>query len=391
MTDAILGTTAKLAGLDGEIAVELKPGAQSADVVTVKDRGITRLRGSGRGDLKVGIQVVTPARLNSKESQLIKEFAESRAGRCRPSSRRSSRGCSPSCATGSSGSSRLMASLYLNPELEPADAELGARVSVGGDEARHAVTVARVRIGERIAIGDGSGFVGVGRRRRRIGGRARHRGRRGAARSRAGACRSGWRRRWPRATATSWRSRPRPSWGSTGVIPWAAERSVSRWEGAKAAKGRERWSSIVREASKQAIRSRVPDVAALASTADLAVLPGVLLVLDPLGDVALTELPLDARRLTLVVGPEGGIAPREFDTLVAAGARRVRLGPEVLRTSTAGPAALAVLKRDWAVVPPVTDRVLANAAGHPVEVPNSCARSPWTASWMPCGSTSWAA
>ncbi|MEO6115905.1 MAG: molecular chaperone DnaJ [Pseudolysinimonas sp.] len=78
MTDAILGATATLAGLDGEVAIELKPGAQSADIVTVKDRGITRLRGGGRGDLKVGIQVVTPVRLNSKESQLIKQFAESR-------------------------------------------------------------------------------------------------------------------------------------------------------------------------------------------------------------------------------------------------------------------------------------------------------------------------
>lgn len=78
MTDAILGTTATLAGLDGEVSIDLKPGAQSADIVTVKDRGITRLRGGGRGDLKVGIQVVTPVRLNSKESQLITQFAESR-------------------------------------------------------------------------------------------------------------------------------------------------------------------------------------------------------------------------------------------------------------------------------------------------------------------------
>jgi molecular chaperone DnaJ len=78
MTDAILGTTVKLPGLDGEISIDLKPGVQSADIVTVKDRGITRLRGGGRGDLKVGIQVVMPVRLNSKESQLIKEFAESR-------------------------------------------------------------------------------------------------------------------------------------------------------------------------------------------------------------------------------------------------------------------------------------------------------------------------
>jgi molecular chaperone DnaJ len=78
MTDAILGTTATIPGLDGEITIEIKPGAQSADIVTVKDRGISRLRGGGRGDLKVGIQVVTPVRLNSKETALIKQFAESR-------------------------------------------------------------------------------------------------------------------------------------------------------------------------------------------------------------------------------------------------------------------------------------------------------------------------
>ncbi len=78
MTDAILGTTATLPGLDGEVTIELKPGVQSADIVTVNGRGITRLRGGGRGDLKVGIQVVTPVRLNSKETALIKQFAQSR-------------------------------------------------------------------------------------------------------------------------------------------------------------------------------------------------------------------------------------------------------------------------------------------------------------------------
>ena len=78
MTDAILGTVATLPGLDGEVAVEIKAGTQSADIVTVKERGITRLRGGGRGELKIGIQVVTPVRLNSKENQLIQQFAESR-------------------------------------------------------------------------------------------------------------------------------------------------------------------------------------------------------------------------------------------------------------------------------------------------------------------------
>ena len=78
MTDAVLGTTATLTALDGDVEIEVNPGTQSADVVTVKERGVTRLRGGGRGDLKVGIQVVTPVRLNSKEQQLMKQFAQSR-------------------------------------------------------------------------------------------------------------------------------------------------------------------------------------------------------------------------------------------------------------------------------------------------------------------------
>jgi len=235
-----------------------------------------------------------------------------------------------------------MASLYLSPGLEPADAEVGARVSITGEEARHAVTVARVRIGERIAIGDGSGFVVRGPVVQASAtelvievDEVRHEPESEPALWLAQALAKGDRDELAIQAATEL--------GVAGVIPWAAERSVSRWDGAKAAKGRERWASIVREASKQAVLPRIPQVSALASTAELALLPGRLLVLDPLGDVALTALPLGQERITLVVGPEGGIAPREFDALVDAGAMRVRLGSGVLRTSTAGPAALAVL------------------------------------------------
>jgi molecular chaperone DnaJ len=77
MTDAILGTTTTLKGLDGDVRVEIKPGIQSAEVITIKDRGVTHLRGSGRGDLKIGVQVVTPTRLGAAEQSLIKEFASS--------------------------------------------------------------------------------------------------------------------------------------------------------------------------------------------------------------------------------------------------------------------------------------------------------------------------
>jgi 16S rRNA (uracil1498-N3)-methyltransferase len=235
-----------------------------------------------------------------------------------------------------------VASLYLAPELQGADVGVGSVVQVTGDEARHAITVARVRVGERISVSDGDGLLATGSVTSTDGGIV------------AVAVESAARHPVPvpelwlaQALAKGDRDelaiQAATELGVSGVIPWTAERSISRWEGAKAAKGRERWASIVREATKQSIRSRVPVVEPIASTAALAKLPGSILVLEPDATTRLTEVPLDDARITLVVGPEGGIAPRELEALSAAGATLVRLGPEVLRTSTAGPAALAVL------------------------------------------------
>ncbi len=78
MTDAILGTRTVLKGLDGDVELDIKPGTQSAEVITVKDRGVSRLRGNGRGDLRIGVQVVTPTKLSSKEQELVKQLAASR-------------------------------------------------------------------------------------------------------------------------------------------------------------------------------------------------------------------------------------------------------------------------------------------------------------------------
>ena len=74
MTDAIMGVTTTLDALDGPVEIEVRPGVQSAEVITVPDRGITRLRGSGRGDLKVGVQVVTPTKLDGREKELIRQL-----------------------------------------------------------------------------------------------------------------------------------------------------------------------------------------------------------------------------------------------------------------------------------------------------------------------------
>ncbi len=219
---------------------------------------------------------------------------------------------------------------------------VGAVVQITGDEARHAITVARVRIGERISVSDGDGLIASGAVTSTDGGvvtvevesAARHP--------------APFPELWlAQALAKGDRDelavQAATELGVSGVIPWAAERSISRWEGAKAEKGRERWASIVREATKQSIRPRVPVVDSIATTAALTKLPGRLLVLEPEATTRLTEVAIGGDRITLVVGPEGGIAPRELEALAAAGATLVRLGPEVLRTSTAGPAALAVL------------------------------------------------
>jgi 16S rRNA (uracil1498-N3)-methyltransferase len=138
--------------------------------------------------------------------------------------------------------------------------------------------------------------------------------------------------------------------GISSVIPWQASRSVSRWEGDKAEKGKIRWQSIVREASKQSIRAWVPLVHDVVSTKQLCGqdFSGLTIVLDPSGTssvgAVLTNHSASVQGgIRLVVGPEGGIASEELEILVSAGAVVVGLGKNILRTSTAGPAVLSVI------------------------------------------------
>lgn len=136
--------------------------------------------------------------------------------------------------------------------------------------------------------------------------------------------------------------------GAFEVIPWQADRSVSRWEASKIAKGVQRWQQIVQEAAKQALRVWNPIVTDPVSTKQLAKqVAGFeqVLVLDPTAETGLTSVDLVASgRVAIVVGPEGGISNSELAELEAAGAIRVHLGGHILRTSTAGMAAISALQ-----------------------------------------------
>lgn len=235
-----------------------------------------------------------------------------------------------------------MSSLFYADDL--AEHVAGSIVSVDGREAHHAA-VNRLRVGEEVLLGDGRGTladaavdsVNPSTVAFRIG-TLRHDARPRPEIWLAQSLAKGDRDELAIQAATEV--------GVSGVIPLQAARSISRWSGPKLAKGVTRWMAIVREASKQAIRAWVPEVAEPLAPADLVADGDTVLVLDPRADVRLADavraVPDSTRRIVLAVGPEGGFTPDELTRLEDAGAVLVVLGDTVLRTSTAGPAAIAV-------------------------------------------------
>nr|WP_296066243.1 16S rRNA (uracil(1498)-N(3))-methyltransferase [uncultured Actinoplanes sp.] len=137
--------------------------------------------------------------------------------------------------------------------------------------------------------------------------------------------------------------------GVDEILPWAASRSVAQWRGDRGAKARDKWASTAREAAKQARRAWLPivggdpDCSTKQAAARLAESAAAFVLHEEATERLTTaELPASGE-IALVVGPEGGISDAERDAFLMAGATAVRLGREVLRTSTAGVAALAVL------------------------------------------------
>jgi len=134
--------------------------------------------------------------------------------------------------------------------------------------------------------------------------------------------------------------------GVDAIVPWAASRCVTQWVGPRGAKALDKWRRTAREAAKQSRRARVPLCAPLMSTREVASMLGgeSMLVLHESAPEPLATCPLpQTEEIVLVVGPEGGVADEELAMFVGSGARAVRLGAPVMRTSTAGAAALAAL------------------------------------------------
>ncbi len=231
--------------------------------------------------------------------------------------------------------------------LDGAALVAGERLVLDGPEGRHAADVRRLRVGEVLVVTDGAGQAA----------------RAEVLEAARGSLVLGVLDRWsepdPQPRLVVVQALAKGDRGETAVetltevgvdviVPWAAARSVTRWSAERAPKALERWRSAARESAKQSRRVWWPEVRATRhdrrrGRRSWAVLPLALVLHEGADEpLASAEVP-PAGDVVLVVGPEGGITPEERAAFTAAGARPVRLGSTVLRTSTAGTAAAAVV------------------------------------------------
>ncbi|MEV4146465.1 16S rRNA (uracil(1498)-N(3))-methyltransferase [Amycolatopsis sp. NPDC049691] len=236
------------------------------------------------------------------------------------------------------------------PVFLAASVPASGRAVLDGEEARHAATVRRLRAGERLVLSDGAGAM---------------------ARCVVETVQPGRDAALTLSVEESWTEDPpalrvvvaqalakgdrgelavelATEAGVDAIVPWRAARSVAKWEdGGRGDKALARWRATARSAAKQARRAHVPDVTEPVSTGELAGLVATMslaIVLESDVPDRLTDLDLpDTGDILLVVGPEGGITDDELHNLREAGARAVRLGTTVLRTSTAAAVALGAL------------------------------------------------
>ena len=228
----------------------------------------------------------------------------------------------------------------------PTPPTVGEVIELTGDEGRHAVSVKRTGVGEQIELVDGHGtravitVTGVSGKDQLVG---------------VVDCVAN--EPVPRPTVTVVQALPKAARseltvdlltqaGADVIVPWQADRSVANW-GKKQDKGLAKWRAAARAAAKQSRRSRIPEITPVADQAAVVALiqaAPLALMLHEDATEKITDQPVaQADSVVLIIGPEGGISPAELDAFTTAGAHPVRLGPEVLRTASAGMVALAAL------------------------------------------------
>ena len=227
-----------------------------------------------------------------------------------------------------------------------ADGLAGDVIVLTGPEGRHAATVRRITVGQRVDVTDGGGAIAEC-----VVTQARSGVLELAVRSRRSEPR-------PDPAVVVVQALPKGDRGQLAVelmteagvdvvVPWAAQRCVTQWQGERGKRALERWRMTALQAAKQARRARFPDVTDPAATSDVVAMvesASCAVLLDPSGPAALSTLPLPpSGDLLVIVGPEGGVSPAEAAALAGAGALAAHLGPTVLRTSTAGVVAASVL------------------------------------------------
>ncbi|SCL17407.1 16S rRNA (uracil1498-N3)-methyltransferase [Micromonospora nigra] len=224
----------------------------------------------------------------------------------------------------------------------------GDSLTLDGPEGHHAATVQRLRVGEELLLTDGRGgtatavVTAVGRGTLDLD--VTSRGYADAANPRLVVVQG-----IAKGDRGDLAVQAMTEVGVDEIVPWAASRCVVQWRGDRGGRARQKWVATAREAAKQARRPWLPVVAGSPdeSTATVArrvagAAAAYVLHEDATDRLTTADLP-DSGEVVLVVGPEGGITDAEVGVLAGAGARPVRLGPSVLRTSTAGVAALSVL------------------------------------------------
>lgn len=240
----------------------------------------------------------------------------------------------------------VTASLFFVSAEQLAAAEVGSEIILGGPEGHHGATVKRIGVGEQVLLTDGIGHravavvdgVGVDLLRLRL---------ETITLEPSPDPRLVLIQALAKGDRDEQAIEAATELGVDEVVPWQASRSIVIWRGERAVRSRRKWESVVLAATKQSRRTRIPlvsepaDLAALISRIEKAALA---LVLHEDAELPLAGLVVpESGDVLIVVGPEGGVTPRELGAFIAAGALPVRLGLNVLRSSSAGPAALAVL------------------------------------------------